>query len=63
MTPSQNQRVCEHVAAVLVRLRELMLEPRENPKLIEKARVDAEDFLRRAKVRTDLKEEACGHSS
>jgi hypothetical protein len=35
--------------AVDLTLRELMLEHRENPKLIEQARVDAEDFLRRVK--------------
>jgi hypothetical protein len=35
--------------AVELTLQEMMLEHRENPKLIEKARVDAEEFLRRVK--------------
>jgi hypothetical protein len=35
--------------AVEITLQEMMFEHRENPKLMEKARVDAEDFLRRVK--------------
>jgi hypothetical protein len=35
--------------AVEITLQEMMFEHRENPKLREKARVDAEDFLRRVK--------------
>ena len=35
--------------AVEITLQEMMLEHRENPKLMEKARVDAEEFLRRVK--------------
>jgi hypothetical protein len=35
--------------AVEVTLQEIMLEQRSNPKMVEQARADAEDFLRRVK--------------